>query len=171
MKDKFHCRNWLFLLLWLAMNGNPLNRRPGAPGVVRQGEDAGGPPVEEERVGQPDERGVSFWGCCCARCCCCWRRWRGDVLPGVDHDVVGLTVGHKLDWRPDHSWVAVRLVEVIELWAKAFGYEIFPSISFTADINLVWLLQYVCIVFSHLPVVSAILTWVLTSVLVVEVAA
>ena len=42
------------------MNGNPLNRRPGAPGIVREGEDAGGPPVEEERVGQPDERGVRF---------------------------------------------------------------------------------------------------------------
>ena len=42
------------------MNGNPLNRRPRAPGILREGEDVGGPAVEEERVGQPDERGVRF---------------------------------------------------------------------------------------------------------------
>ena len=64
------------------MNGNPLNRRPGAPGIVRQGEDAGGPPVEEERVGQPDERGVRFCGCCCAKN----GEYQYDVNGGVELD-------------------------------------------------------------------------------------
>jgi len=65
-----------------------VDRRPRAPGGGRQGEDAGGPAVEEEGVGQPDEGGVSFR----RRCGNGWLGGRGEVLPWVDHYVVRLPV-------------------------------------------------------------------------------